>query len=337
MRVLAGDIGGTKCLLCVAEVEPSMGPSHAPRVEILATGRLESRGYGGLSQAVKAFLATLPAGTPDPERAGFGIAGPVRNGRCVTTNLPWVVDEAQLERELGLFRARLANDFVALAHGIAAVPPEQLAVLQDRPRDPSGPCAVIGAGTGLGQVVSVLPPGTARREVLATEGGHTSFSPRDEVEWRVQQFLAARHGHVSWERLLSGDGLVSLVEALAAQGPDPLPSDLAAMIARDRTRVPPLVTAAARAGEKVAQRALQLFCSLYGAEAGNLALKSLPTGGVFVAGGIGPRLLPELSDGRFLESFRAKGRMRPLLETFPVHVVLDDQAALRGAALLAAI
>ena len=346
MRVLAGDIGGTKTLLCVAEVQPAAAPGGAPRVEILHDAWFDSRSWPGLAQVLEAFGAGLSpsqaaelSGAPGrrlPLAAGFGIAGPIRDRRCATTNLPWVVDARELERGQGFGSVALVNDFFALASGVFSVAKDRLAPLQDGARDLGGPCAVIGAGTGLGEALMVPLPGRALPLVLATEGGHTTFAPRDELEAGVQKFLAARHGHVSWERIVCGDGLVNLAEALSALLDLPIPEALGAAIATDRASAPALVSEAARSGERLCTRAVQLFCSLYGAEAGNLALKCLPSGGVWVAGGIAPKLLRELRDGRFREGFLAKGRMRVLLEQFPVQIVLDRQVGLLGAALLAA-
>jgi glucokinase len=270
-----------------------------------------------------------------PRRAGFGIAGPVTNGRSHTTNLPWVVDEKDLTRALGIDSVRLANDFHALALGISAVRAADLVTLNEGVHDPDGPWAVIGAGTGLGEAIATIG-GSGEREVLATEGGHTSFAPRTELEVGVLRFLLQRYDHVSWERVLSGDGLVNLVEAIApVRGLVPVAA-LAETIARDRPGAPPAITASAEAGDPLCRAALELFCELYGAEAGNLALKTLATGGVYVAGGIAPKILHFLTSGGFREAFFAKGRMRPLLEQMPVQVVLDDAAGLLGAAALAA-
>jgi glucokinase len=332
MLVLAGDIGGTKTQLSVATVHTEAG---APRVSFGRSQRYDSRAHAGFDEVVRDFLSALPA-AERPRVAGLGIAGPVKDRRCRTTNLPWVVDARALEQSLGLAHVALANDFVALARGIPAVESAQLLTLHAGAKDPLGPCAILGAGTGLGEAILVPLPAGAAPVVLATEGGHTTFAARDELEAKVQHFLAARHGHVSWERVVCGEGLVNLVEALSAALELPIPERIGALLARDRPSAPPVITAAARAGEPLCSRALRLFCSLYGAEAGNLALKCLPTGGVFVAGGIAPKLLAELQDGRFVEAYLAKGRMRAVNEAFSVQVVLDEQVALRGAALLAA-
>jgi glucokinase len=198
-----------------------------------------------------------------------------------------------------------------------------------------GPWAIIGAGTGLGEAIAT-PGDSGHREVLATEGGHTTFAPRTELEIGLLRFLLHRYDHVSWERILSGEGLVNLTEAIAhVTGLKP-GEKLAEVIAHDRPNAPAAVTAGAAAGDALCRHAVELFCKLYGAEAGNLALKTLATGGVYVAGGIAPKILEFMTDGRFREAFFDKGRMRPLLEQMPVQVVLDAEAGVLGAATLAA-
>lgn len=333
MQVLAGDIGGTKALLAICDVIGGGGVAGAARVEVLAKSRYESNRFPGLAAICRAFAQETSL--PMPRHAGFGIAGPVTNGRCQTTNLPWVLDEKDLAQTLRIESVRLANDFYTLALGIPAVGPKQLATINEGVRNPGGPCAIIGAGTGLGEAITTATR-QGRRDVLATEGGHTSFAPGTELEMGILRFLSARHGHVSWERVVSGEGLVNLVEGIASvTGQAPAP-DLHEAILHDRPNAPAAVTAAAQSGDPLCRQALELFCKLYGAEAGNLALKTLATGGVFVAGGIAPRILDSLTDGRFREAFFDKGRMRPLLEQMPVQVVLDTEAGLLGAAALAA-
>ncbi len=331
MQVLAGDIGGTKTLLAICEVSPAGGPAGAVSIEVLASRRYDSRGYPGLGTICRAFAQD--AGRPLPRHAGFGVAGPVANGRSHTTNLPWIVDAQDLARTLGLASVELANDFHTLALGIPAVRPKDLVMLNEGVRDPKGPWAVIGAGTGCGEAIAILGA-AGERQIIATEGGHTSFAPRTELEIGVLRFLAGRHGHVSWERVLSGEGLVNLAEALSHLTGLKLGDALADQIARDRANAPAAVTGGA-AGDPLCRQVVELFCKLYGAEAGNLALKTLATGGVYVAGGIAPKILDFITDGRFREAFVDKGRMRPLLEQMPVQLLLDTNAGLLGAAALA--
>jgi glucokinase len=332
MQVLAGDVGGTKTLLAIVEVGAA-GPTGAPSLELRESRRYDSRQYPGLSAICRAFAAQL--GRPIPSHAAFGVAGPVAAGRAHTTNLPWVLDARELAKMMGIESVQLANDFHALALGIPAVKPKDLVTLNEGARDPRGPWALIGAGTGLGEAIAVLGE-RGHREVLATEGGHASFAPRNELEIGILRFLLQRYEHVSWERILSGDGLVNLAEAIAHSTGTKLPAEVMRAVRDAREDAPAFVTDAARAGDSVCRRAVETFCSLYGAEAGNLALKALATGGVYVGGGIAPKLLVDLQDGRFREAFVCKGRMRPLLEAIPVQVVLDPNTTVLGAAALAA-
>jgi glucokinase len=333
MEVLAGDVGGTKTLLAIAEVGEAKGLADGPPIALRESRRYDSRQYPGLGSICRAFAGEL--GRPLPERAGFGVAGPVSGGRSHTTNLPWVIDEKDLSSALGVRSVRLVNDFHALAMGIGSVAPRDLVPLNEGVPEPTGPWALIGAGTGLGEAIAVLGA-NGRRAVLPTEGGHASFAPCDEVQIGILRFLWRRYQHVSWERVVSGDGLVNVTEALSDSTGARPPRNVAEAIQHRRGEAPAEITQAARSGDSLCRRALETFCSLYGAEAGNLALKSLATGGVYVAGGIAPKILPELQEGGFRAAFLAKGRMRSLLEAMPVHVVLDPHTTVLGAAALAA-
>jgi glucokinase len=332
MQVLAGDIGGTKTLLAIAEVVPVGQSTSSLRIDLSGARRYDSRQFPGLAAICQQY--ERDEGRRLPPHAGFGVAGPVTKGHSQTTNLPWVLDERDLARTLGLATVRLVNDFHALALGILAVGQADLVMLNEGARDASGPCVLIGAGTGLGEAV-LVPGAGGRYVVLASEGGHADFAPRDEQEIGILRFLLQRYQHVSWERVLSGDGLVNLSEALAHLTGLPLPETVARAIEADRAEAPAAISAAAH-GDPLCRRVLQTFASIYGAEAGNLALKTLATGGVYVAGGIAPKILPFLSDGTFREGFLGKGRMRHLLEAMPVAVVLQPNTAVFGAALLAA-
>lgn len=320
MRVLAGDIGGTKTLLAVLDRQPD------GRFRVEYSERYESGRYPSLAPIVRHFLA----GEADDgvTRAGFGVAGPVVDGRCRVTNLPWEIDSAALQAELGFSRVALVNDFAAVAHGLGALPPQALEVLQVGERDPEGPIALIGAGTGLGEALLVPTPTGPR--ILPSEGGHCDLAPRDEVEIALLRFLLRRHARVSYERVVSGRGLVSTYEFVIAEGLAPeLPGTRERIAAEDPGAV---IGGRALAGDDPAcVRAVELFVSLYGAEAGNLALKTLPTGGLFVAGGIAGKLLPAIRAGAFMRSFLDKGRMSPLLTKIPVAVVTDPQVGLYGA------
>ena len=333
MQVLAGDIGGTKTLLAICEVSPVAAGQGSPSVEVLASSRYDSHSYPGLGAMCQEFASGLDR--PMPRYAGFGVAGPVTDGRSYTTNLPWILDERDLPRAVGVESVRLANDFHTLALGIAAVKPTHLVALNAGEADATGPWAVLGAGTGLGEAIATLGA-SGQREVLASEGGHTSFAPRNELEMGVLRFLLQRYEHVSWERLVSGEGLVNLLEALAQLSRRTPAPELAEAVAHDRRNAPSMITRRAAEGDPLCLDVVHLFCELYGAEAGNLALKALATGGVYVAGGIAPKILEFITDGRFREAFCAKGRMRKVLEKIPVRIVLDTKVGLLGAAYLAA-
>ena len=320
--LLAGDVGGTKTDLALfADDRPAGG-----RLRELRGARLASADYPGLGALLRAFLGDAP---PPIAAAAFGVAGPVVGDTCRTTNLPWEIDAAALRAALGIPRLRLLNDFHALALGLGALPDDGLLVLQPGDVDPAGPQAVIGAGTGLGE--AILVPTAAGPRVLATEGGHADFAPRDDLEIGLLRALQRRHGHVSWERLVSGPGLVALHDHLAAEGLAVVhPDTRRRLAAEDPAAV--IGELALADADPSCVLAVDRFLGLYGAEAGNLALKTLPTGGLFVAGGIAPRLLPKLRRGPFLAAFLDKGRMRPLLERIRVAVVLEPRVGLLGAA-----
>ena len=317
MRILAGDIGGTNARLALVRVDDGR-LVHGDEV------RLPSRDFASLEALLRSFL-DLHAGPV--AAAGLGLPGPVRDGRVAPTNLPWSVDARQLRQALKLEQLWLLNDLEALAHGLDGAAVE---TLQSGQATAGGNRAVIAAGTGLGQAV-LYWDGTCFHP-YATEGGHADFAPRNELQFELLRFLQQRYDRVSWERLVSGPGLVNIFEFLCSRpGAQPAVSPLA------QADPPAAVTEAALAKScPVARHSLALFVELYGAEAGNLALKAMATGGLFVAGGIAPRILAPLREPPFVEAFVSKGRMRGLLESMPLHVVLDDATGLRGAALFAA-
>ena len=316
--ILAGDVGGTSTRLARFG-----GDDGRPDREWI--GR--SADHESLTALVRTFLGS----DPPPEIAVFGIAGPVVGNACDATNLAWRIDGDALGRALGIPRVLLINDLVATAHGLEVLRPSDLEVLQPGTPLP-GNRALIAAGTGLGQ--AVIAPNGSGWTPLATEGGHADFAPGDPLEDELLLWLRARHGHVSWERVLSGPGLADLYRFHAATGRGDEPAEFAARFAAAADPAA-LVSESARDGNSRAQMVIERFVSLYGAQAGNLALQTLALGGLYVGGGIAPRLLPFLRTGAFLTAFRAKGRLSPLLAKIPVTVVLDDRAALWGAAAVA--
>jgi glucokinase len=321
--ILAGDVGGTKTALGLFQREAG------GTLTVLREATLPSRDFASLELAVRQFLAAAP--TVAIGAACFGVAGPVVVGRVVTTNLPWVLDEAGLARDIPVARVRLLNDLEATAHGVLALPDSALFTLQQG-RAQAGNLAVIAAGTGLGEAFIVREGDHV--VVVASEGGHSDFAPRTDLEINVLRALRTEFGRVSYERLVCGPGLVNVYRFLRRAGGAPEPAWLAArMAAEDPATV--ITEVGLERGDAVCVATLDMFVAVYGAEAGNLALKVLAVGGVFVAGGIAPRLRTRLADGAFMGAFRDKGRFSPLLAQIPVHVVLEPRTALLGAARVA--
>lgn len=304
--ILAGDIGGTSTRLALFDGDPT---------EPAALEVYMSREHARLEELVSEFTTAHPSPL---EAASFGVAGPVYGGRCVdATNLAWEVEAAPLAALLGLEQVRLLNDLEANALGIALLRPDDFAVLADGDPDAAGNGAVVSLGTGLGQ--AGLCWDGERHHAFATEGGHVDFAPRSERQVALYRWLEPQLGHVSVERVCSGVGLSTLHE-FTGGGAD----------------ADPAAIAEAAAGEDAAAlEAVDLLLGIYGAHAGNAALSLLATGGVYLGGGVAPKLLPRLRAGGFMTAFLDKGRFRRLLERIPVRVILDDRTALLGAALAA--
>jgi len=320
--ILAGDVGGTKTSLALYRRE-----ARSLLRNRMATYR--SREHEDFDAILRDFLS----GGGTVERACIGVAGPVESGRCRLTNLDWEVDEASLRRTLGVREAYLINDLQATASSLPYLQESDRAVIQEGEADPRGNMAVLAAGTGLGE--GFLVGSGAGYIPLASEGGHVDFAPRDEREMRLHAFLRAKHGRVSVERVLSGPGLHDLYRFLReAEGMAEGPRVAAEVAAGEPQQA--IVRHGLAGGTGACAEALRIFCSLYGAEAGNLALQYLATGGVYLGGGIAPAILPALRRGEFLSAFRDKGRMENLLSRVPVVVLLDPGAPLLGAALFAA-
>jgi glucokinase len=321
--ILAGDVGGTKALLALYEEGAT---PRRPRAE----ARRSSRDARSLEALAGEFLAA--SGAPQPRRAVFGLAGPVVNNRCETTNLPWVVSGDEMSAALGGAEVLLVNDLEAAGWGIASLGAGDLEFLQ-RGERVSGNRALISAGTGLGE--SILFWDGERHRPVASEGGHADFAPNDALEDELLVWLRARYGHVSAERVLSGPGLADLYRFLGATGRGAEPAGVAERFAAAGDPAAFVTEAALDGSCERARLAVGKFVEVYGAEAGNLALTALAIGGVFIGGGIAPRLLEMLRDGRFLRAFHSKGRLEPLLRRVPVAVILDSRTALWGAAALA--
>ena len=324
MMILAGDVGGTSARMALCEVRDR-------RLVLVAERTYRSQQHRGLNEIATAFAGS---NGHKISAACFGIAGPVQNGRVVTPNLPWIVDAQSVAKDLGLGSVRLLNDLEANAHGIAALDPQDFVTLNAGAPGAVGNRAVISVGTGLGEAGLFWDGET--HQPFACEGGHADFAPRNELEAELMLWLHARHGHVSYERVLSGPGLVNVYEFLRDTGKGSEPAELRQALSQGDA--PAAISAAGLEGRhELCVKALDLFASLYGAEAGNLALKTMATGGVYIGGGVAPKILSKLQSPAFLEAFNGKGRMKPLLEAMPVKVITKDTAALLGAARVAAM
>ncbi len=318
--LLAGDIGGTKTWLCLAEVAGGA-------LRVIARERFASRSYDRFETVLGEFLHRHPGPVAS---ACFGVAGPVQDGVCRTTNLPWILDAGVLSRRLGGAPVVLLNDLEAAAYGILALPPDQLVELNPEAGARCGANrAVIAAGTGLGEALLIhTGDGTV---VVATEGGHCDFAPRTPREDALLAWLRRTFpDHVSYERVVSGPGLVTLYRFLSESEPQRKDARVAAAMAEGDPAVA-ISRGAMEWGNPLCREALCWFASLYGAEAGNLALKCMALGGIYIAGGIAPKILPVLQEGHFLAGFLAKGRYRDLLARVPLQVVLFTEVVLLGA------
>jgi len=323
--LLAGDIGGTKTVLALYEASADGG------VREVRDGTFPSREFpAGLESIVHKFLAVGPG--VSVTSACFGVAGAVVDGRCTTTNLPWSLDERTLARAIPAGRVKLLNDLEAAAWGVLNLGPSERVTLQAGAAR-KGNLALIAAGTGLGE--ALMPWDGTRHRVLASEGGHVDFAPRNDREVKLFQWLARQFGHVSYERVLSGPGLFNIYRFLVEAEGASRPAWLAERLEREDPSA--CVAEVGLAGKDAACVAtLDLFAAIYGAEAGNLALKGLAVGGLWVGGGIAPKLRAKLEDGTFVRAFCDKGRFATLMGTIPVHLALNPRAPLLGAARLAA-
>lgn len=340
--LLAGDIGGTKTILRL--VEESVEGSWPTLYEALYA----SRDFPDLVPIVQQFLSAAgqQLGTvPHPEKACFAIAGPVVNDTSILTNLDWFLDARRLEKELDIDKVSLINDFAAVGYGILGLEAKDLHTLQAATPEPHAPIAVIGAGTGLGE--GFLVRVGSHYEVFPSEGGHADFAPRTGLEFQLLQYLREKYDvqRISSERVVSGQGIVALYQFLRDREFAPESPEIQKVIrtwehetGRTEKSVDPAAAIAQAALEKrdrLCEQTLQMFVEAYGAEAGNLALKLLPYGGLYVAGGIAAKILILIQEGQFLRAFGQKGRVSSLLERVPVHVVLNPQVGLIGAAICA--
>ena len=330
MKVLAGDIGGTKTLLQIAEVRGSY-------VEVLHRARFSSQDYSDLDTLLREFLDHTPAAVrKDITSACFGVAGPIHGGeqgprQANITNLPWRLDELKLQSWLQLPRVRLINDFYATANGIEALGADDLAVLNPGTPQSRAPRLIVGAGTGLG--VAQLLWCEGRYRAFPSEGGHIHFAPTDELQMELLSYLKNRYDRVSYERVISGAGLANIYSFLCKREKNSDHADLKVLLESPDPAA--AITERARSAEPLAAQAVSLFISIYGSVVGDLALLTLARGGIYVAGGIAPKILGELRKGDFIEALSRKGRMSSLVKEMPVFIVLSQDIGLLGATLFA--
>jgi len=317
---LAGDIGGTKTVLALFSRE---GGPHRPLVE----GRYSSREFGSLAHIVADFITLHDAA---PLAASFGVAGPVQEGKVRVTNLPWEVDADLLSQSLHDAPVYLLNDLEAIAHAIPMLEEADLVTLKSGEREATGPIAVVAPGTGLGE--AYLFWDGKRYQPIPSEGGHTDFAPATSLELELLAYLQPRLGHVSYERVCSGLGIPNLYQFLHDCGKYETPGWLQEELATAEDATPVIVRSALENSSAICEATLDLFIGILGSEAGNLVLQVLATGGVYLGGGIPPRIVPQLQGKTFLEAFTRKGRFTDLLFRVSVDVITNPNAALFGAA-----
>ncbi|MEA1892652.1 MAG: glucokinase [Campylobacterota bacterium] len=327
MRILAGDIGGTKTSIAIFEVNNT-------ELEVVAEEKYSSCEYDSLNAIVEKFLKTQKA---IPQWACFGIAGPVRNGIVKTTNLPWIVDAQEMADKIGFKKVWLINDLEANAWGVPALQEMDFFILNKGRADPEGNAVIISAGTGLGQAGLYFNG----KELcpFASEGGHSDFSPNSDLEIALLQFLKKRYkteSHVSWERVISGMGIENIYDFLCDYRNVKSSEYLIEKI--DKGDKATAISKAAKDGRcPICSETLKIFVHLYGAEAGNHALKIMATAGLYIGGGIAPKNLEQFKNSIFMDSFCNKGRMKDILQNIPVKIILNQKTALYGSAIYAGL
>jgi len=321
--ILAGDVGGTKTILALFDVQ-------AGKPVRIVQEKFSSKDHAGLEAIITEFRARHKEQVTG---SCFGVAGPVVKGTVKTPNLPWLIETSTLAKDLGTDRIWLLNDLEATAYGVLTLDDHDLCVLNSGVPSNHDNLGLIAAGTGLGE--SIIYWDGKRYQALASEGGHADFAPRSSLEIALLSYLIERFGHVSYERVVSGPGLLNIYHFLKDRGYGEEPSWLGARLAADDPSAAISETALAQEAE-ICVQALDMFVAVYGAEAGNLALRGKTLGGVYIGGGIAPKIISKLKDGSFMAAFADKGRYRDFLRSIPVRVVLNEEAGLLGAAAYAA-
>ena len=316
-RILAGDIGGTKTLLQLVSMTDG-----GQVIEI--EKRYETDSFPSFEALLREFIPGHPIAS-----ACFAIAGPVFGRRATLTNVGWDIDADRIRDAFEIGAVTFVNDFYGVARGIPVLSAEDYVTIQTGEVEALAPVGIIGAGTGLGEAILIPSVAGGEWRIVPSEGGHCDFAPQNDVQIRLLQNLATRFGHVSYERVVSGPGLVNIFTFLRDHvlGEETSPRDLG----NDLESLPAMISQKAKDGDRLAGETFDLFVDVYGAEAGNLALKILARGGIFLAGGIAAKNLDRLRNGRFVEAFCDKGRFRPLMQRIPIHVITNPKVGLLGA------
>jgi glucokinase len=317
--ILAGDVGGTKANLAFYELKNA-------RLHLLVQKQYPSNEYADLHELIAEFIQETKL---HADHVCIAVAGPVVNGTCHATNLPWVIDAALLAQRLKLKNVELMNDLEANAHGIYELSEEDFVTINQGDKKKHGNVGVISAGTGLGEAGIIWEDRKMRP--FASEGGHCDFAPNGPIQFELLQYLHKKFSHVSCERVLSGQGLKNIYDFLRDENKYEEPDWLADSL--KTSDAPSIISEHGLKTETpICVEALNIFTDIYGAEAGNLALKLMATGGIFIGGGIAPKMIKKLEEPRFLEAFLEKGRLRSVLETVQIKVIMNDKTALLGAA-----
>jgi len=319
--ILTADVGGTKTRLAVFDgTDQSLEPV---REKVFP-----SAAYKSVEDVIREFLSQ---GCENVSHAVLAVAGPVTKGQARLTNLPWVLDEEQLRREMGFPSVTLINDILAAALMVSHLKPHNLHTLQTGHHDPSGNRAVVAPGTGLGEAFMVFR--NNRWHAFATEGGHGDYAPSSDAAWDFLAFVRGEEQRISAEYVCAGHGIYRLYQYLKSRFPEEESSWVREAMEAAADPVPVIVDGGMQPSSpcRLCVRTLRLYASLLGSEAGNMGLKIMATGGVYLGGGIPPRIIPFLQEGGFMQSFRAKGRMSFLMEAIPVHIILEPRAPLIGA------
>jgi glucokinase len=320
---LAGDIGGTKTVLALFPLEPPSAHFAQP----IHSHTYPSEGYDSLEEVVIDFVAKTGI---QPVGASFGVAGPVINGRARVTNLTWVIDTAVLQQTLHTPHVHLLNDLESIANAVPYLTANELITINEGQRNPTGPIAVIAPGTGLGE--AFLVHDGQRYRAFPSEGGHATFSPVNAIQRELLAYLEPRFDHVSFERVCSGSGIPNLYAFLRDSGRFAEPAHLRDQLAAAENWTPIIVNAAVAGGAEICAATLDLFIDILANETSNNAIRLLATGGIYLGGGIPPRIVAQLTDGNFMRRYSLKGRFSELVSQMPVHIIKDPLAGLHGAA-----